>query len=292
MYFLGFDIGGSSVKAVLIKEGKPERKPVAFRVEKLPRSFRKLNELIASMTGEFAAAIGSKKIGGVGFSIAGAINKKRDRMLLSPNIPYLNKKPLLKIFGKSVQPHPLIIGHDAHCFLLAELKMGIAKKFKNVFYFTLGTGIGGAFMIDGQIIAGNHGSAGEVGQTIVNLAKGTKLEDVGANKFIRKNLRIRYSIAKQKALSGNKKAVRIFKSMGKNLGIGIANVINIFDPEAIIISGGLSSAKELILPVIKERIARHVLSEEARKTKVLWSKMGRFGGALGAALLAQDNKKR
>jgi len=282
--YLGFDIGGSSIKAALVQKGKI----IGTRYERLPKSFNQLVRVISDIKNDFTAPLGKGEIKGVGFSIAGSLDKKRTRVLNSYNIPYLNKKSFLKIFEREFSPCRVAIEHDVHCFLLAESRVGVAKKYKNLFYLALGTGIGGAFMIDRKIIMGSHGSAGEVGHTIVHLAKEIKWEDVAANKLIRRSLRVRFSEAKNKALSGNNKAIKAFAVMSRNLGIGIANIVNSFDPEAIIIGGGLASAKSLILPGIKKGIERHVVSPEARKTKIIFSKLGRFGGALGAALLFKE----
>lgn len=278
--YLGFDIGGSSVKAALVQN----KKIIGTRYERLPESFNELLKIILALKDDFTSnkAI---EIKGIGFSIAGALDKKREKMLLSYNIPFLSGKNLLKKFEQELRPFPIKIERDAYCFLIADSLIGKGRRYNDIFYLTLGTGIGGALMINRKLIIGNHGSAGEVGHTIVDLKHKTHWEDAAANKFIQKELGIRFSEAKQKAASGNKGAVEIFNILGDNIGIGIANVINSYDPEAVIISGGLASAKELILPGIKKGIERYVVSEDAKKTKILWSNLGRFGGALGAALL-------
>jgi len=281
MYFIGFDIGGSSVKAALVSKNKI----IGTRYERLPDNFGDLIEVVTGIKNDFVLTNRSMSIAGIGFSIAGALDKKREKMLLSYNILYLSGKNLQKIFEKKLAPYPVKIERDAYCFLLADSKIGKGRKYKYIFYLTLGTGIGGAFMINGDMITGYHGSAGEVGHTIVNLEGKTHWEDVGANKFIQGELGIRFSEARQRAGRGDRRAARVFKVLGENIGVGIANIINSFDPEAVIISGGLASAKELIFPGIKNGIEKYVISEEARKTRIIFSRLGRFGGALGAVLL-------
>lgn len=278
--YLGYDIGGSSVKAALVQN----KKIIGTRFERLPDNFNDLIKIIIALKNDLTLNK-SLKIKGIGFSIAGALDKKREKMLLSYNIPYLSGKNLLKKFERELRPYPIKVERDAYCFLIADSLIGKGKRYNDIFYLTLGTGIGGALMINRKLIIGNHGSAGEVGHMIVDLEKGTHWEDVAANKFIQKELGIHFSEAKQEAIAGNKQAVKIFNLLGRNIGIGIANAINSFDPETIILSGGLASARSLILPGIKEGINKYVVSEDAKKTKVLWSNLGRFGGALGAALL-------
>lgn len=251
----------------------------------MPKSFNQLIKVIIEIKNDFSAFIKPNKIEGIGFSVAGSLDKERRKVLNSYNIPYLNGKLFLQIFKRKFSSYPVAIEHDVHCFLLAESKIGVAKKYTNVFYLTLGTGIGGAFTIDGKIITGSHGAAGEIGHSIVDFEKSVRWEDVAASKYIKSQLGIFFSEAKEKASRGDKRVLQAFMELGENLGVGIANIINIFDPEVIIINGGLASAKELISPGIKKGIEKYVISPEARKTKIIWSKLGRFGGALGAALM-------
>ena len=125
--FLCFDIGGSSVKVVLLKKGKIVKK----RYEKLPAKFSQMVELIVTLKREMLEPRTSVK--GIGFSLAGALSPARDKMLLSFNIPYLNNKPLLKIFQKKLACKNIRIEHDINCFLLAEMKTGVAKKYRIYF---------------------------------------------------------------------------------------------------------------------------------------------------------------
>lgn len=286
MYYLGFDIGGSSVKSVLVKN----RKIVKSRVDKLPKDFKGLVDLIVRRTQEFESA---GKIAGIGFSFPGPLDLKRERILKAPNIAYLNNKPIKKILQSRLR-HLIKIEHDVHCFLLAEKKVGLAKNLKNVFYLTLGSGIGGAFTINGKIIKGSHGAAGEAGHMVMQfriqnsesrIKESFDLEDLVSNKFVKRMTDKGAEEITRLAESGHKKAREVLKLLGRNLGIGLANITNVFDPEAIILSGGMIGAKKFIEPGIKSSSKQFVISPEARKTKVLFSKVGYYGGALGAALL-------
>jgi len=281
MYYIGFDIGGSSKKAVLLKDKKTLKSSVAD----LPKNINGLFDLVSKITKKFILNLNPKKVGGIGFSIPGPIDVKREKVLLGPNIPYLTGQPLLKLLRKRLKSLNIKIEHDINCHLLAEVKFGIAKKYQNVFYLALGTGIGAALLVNGKFIYGEHGSAGEFGHNIIDFEKGIKLEDVAASKYVHRELRLSFTQAKEKAEKGDKKAISVFKLLGKNLGIGLANIINTFNPEVIIIGGGLVKAKKLIQPGVKDGVNKYVISPAAKKTKIIWSKMGRFSGALGAALL-------
>ena len=281
MYYLGFDVGGSSVKAVLVKE----RKIIKSIIENLPTDLVGLLVLVEKVIGELTAGLAQNEIKGIGFGLAGALDAEREKTLNSPNISYLNNQPIKRLLTEKLAPWPIKIEHDVHCFLLAETKFGLAQNLKNVFYLTLGTGIGGALLINGRIFAGAHGAAGEVGHMVIDLSNQLDWEELTANKFVKKMIGVSGDEAEKLARSGDQKAKELFDERGRNLGIGIANIINIFDPEAIIIGGGMVSAREFILEGAQKGIETYVISPAAKQTKILFSELGRMGGAWGAALL-------
>ncbi|MFH0852602.1 MAG: ROK family protein [bacterium] len=281
MYYLGFDIGGSSVKAVLVEN----KKIAKSAVENLPGDLESMLSLVEKMKNDLIASLDVGQIGGIGFSLAGVLDEARTKMFNASNIKFLNGEPIEEILTKKFEPYAVKIEHDSDCFLLAEKEAGLAKDLKNVFYLTLGTGIGGAYMIDGKIILGAHGASSEVGHTIVDIVNGVDLEEVASNKFIKRTLKVGSMEAHKMAQSGDEAALKTFYELGKNLGIGIANIINSFDPEAIILSGGIAGSKDFILAGISESIEKYVISPAAKETKILFSELGRLGGALGAALL-------
>ena len=281
MHYIGFDIGGSSVKAALVRD----KQIIKSQAAGLPGNLEGLFNLLDQMFGNLSAGV---EIGGVGFGFPGTMDLAREVMFKSSNISYLDNQPLKKLLAEKFKPYPIKLEHDAHCFLLAEKETGLAKDLKNVFYLTLGSGVGGAWMVDGKIAAGEHGAAGEVAHTIIDISDSLELEELAANKFIKKELGMDSLQAYQLAQSGDKWARDVFEKLGLNLGVGIANIINIFDPGAVILSGGVGEASDLILPNIKERIDKLVTSPAAKETKILFSRLGQFGGALGAALLCES----
>lgn len=284
MYYLGFDIGGSSIKAALVKNSQI----IKPKTENSPNNLEGLLDVMVKIKDKLTVDVDVAEIGGIGFGLAGTLDIKREIMLNSSNIKYLNNQPIKKLLEEKLKPYPIKLEHDVHCFLFAEKEIGAAKNLKNVFYLTLGTGIGGAWMVDGQIVSGAHGAAGEAGHTIVDLNQGLDWEELASNKFIKKTLGIESQDAFKRAQEGDKKALDTFVQLGLNLGVGVANIINIFDPEAIILSGGIADAKEFILSGIEEGIKKFVISAAAKKTKILFSALGLYAGSLGAALLFEN----
>lgn len=284
---MGFDIGGSSVKAVLARD----KKIIKSRMEKLPAGLEALLKMMSGIIDDLKKGIAEQEMcKKIGVGIAGALDSKKEKILKSPNIPYLNEVNLKKILEERTGIF-IELEHDVRCFLLAEREIGLAKNFKNVFYLTLGTGVGSAWMLNGELFSGAHKAAGEAGHMVIDFKKGemVDLEKLSANKFIVGAMGITPFEAYKKAEVGDIEAIKVFQELGRNLGVGIANIINIVDPEAIILSGGISLAREFILPGIRERIEDLVLSPEAKKAKILFSELGIFGGALGAALMVQDS---
>lgn len=279
-YFIGYDIGGSIVKAALVEE----KKIIKSKIADLPGSLEQLLRWLKETKEELISGV-EKEFSGIGFAVAGILNLERSKMLKSPNIKFLDNQPLGELFQSIAQPYRIKIEHDAHCFLVAEKEVGLAKDLKDVFYLTLGTGIGGAWMVDGKIFYGAHGAAGEAGHMIVDLQNKLDLEEIAANKFIKRELGIGSIEALKRAQAGDIECQNVFKKIGKNLGVGLANIINIFDPEVVILNGGITEAKDLLLSGIKEGIEQFVISPAARETKILFSELGLEGGALGAALL-------
>lgn len=284
MYYLGFDIGGSSTKAALVKD----KKIIKSQVKDSPDNLEGLLDLVKRLYSDLTDGIGQEEIDGVGFSITGVLDKEREKMLNSPNISYLNNQLIKKLFEEKIG-RSIIIEHDVHCFLIAEKEVGIAGNFKNIFYLAIGTGVGGAYMNDGEIQIGALGAAGEIGHIIIDKERGRDLESLIGNKYVKEILGVSADEAEKLARQGDLKAKEVFIERAKNLGIGIANIINILNPEVIIIGGGIASAQDMILPGIKEVIEKYVISPEAKNTPILFSELGQFGGALGAAIIAEKS---
>lgn len=279
-YILGVDIGGTKIHAILFKNGRVLRKMTALTPKKIRREF--LNELEILIT-EIASEIDKKEIAGIGCGVAGVLDLEKGTVLGAVNIKILNgfniKNWMQKKFGREVK-----IDNDARSFLRAEYMFGAGRGYKNLIGVTLGTGIGGGIIIGGKFFYGSFNSAGEVGHMIYSEKK--EFEDLISSKSLKKAGFNSSLAAYQLARSGNKKAKEVFKKLGEYLGIGIANIINILDPEAVIIGGGLTGASEFFLPQAKKTMKKFIISPKSRKNvKIVIGKLGENAGAIGAAAL-------
>jgi len=185
----------------------------------------------------------------VGIGAAGILDYKTGCILNSPNLKFFEGLCLKKFLNKNVR-----FNNDVNCFLIAEAKLGAAKGYKNALAVAMGTGIGGGIIINKEpIYLGSHGSAGEFGCMIIENRK-------------------TWEKIYQETKGDQEKQKQIH-------ALGFANLINSFDPEIIVLGGGGA-----ILPDQK-LLEESIISPLAKKTKIVFGKLGPDANAIGAALL-------
>ena len=223
-------------------------------------------------------------------------------MVTSPNLP-LRQAPLVDMLQKRLDL-PVTIENDANAAAIAEHRVGAAVGMHHVVVLTLGTGIGGALILDGKLYRGAHGGAGEIGHTVVEAdgetckcgrrgcweqyASGTGLARVGFRTV---------GLFEQGAFSGEAvgalakqnfaAATTALNEVGFWLGLGIANVVNIFDPEMVVVGGGLGELGELLLAPARE-VLKGALPPGRDLVKVVSAALGADAGLIGAGLLAWE----
>ena len=285
MFFIGIDIGGTKIKGIL-REGKK----ILSRLEKsTPKDqieiLRAILYLIDSLIKQ--SNVNQKEIGGIGLAIAGILDLNKGKIIKSKNIPAINGLTIRKVIKKEIGLEKVRIDNDANCFLLGEIKAGSAQGINNILGITLGSGVGGGIWLNNKIYSGNNGTAAEFGWMIIREKRDNLLsfEDLCSRKWFLSNFQKEpkeiYSLAK----SGDKNALNIWQSYGENLGIGLSNLINIFNPSIIILGGGISQASQFFRQTMKKKIKDLVLSPLAKKTKIIKSKAPNKAGAIGASYL-------
>ena len=283
IFSIGVDVGGSKINAMLFDLRKNEivrRQTIAT-----PKKKKKLLNQLIQLIENVIAGVPKSRIAGIGLGIAGEIDFQKGILLNSPNLKFLNgTRP-----ARTVEKYFKLktgMDNDANCFALAEARLGAGRSFKNVVGITLGTGVGGGIVINGSLYHGVYGSAGEVGWMILD---GTRtFEDLASEKFIKSISHESPINLEAKARRGDKKALKVYETLGTNLGLGIANIVNVMDPELIILGGGLASAAGLFLPQARKTAKKHIISPlSRRKLKIVLAKLGKNAGAVGAALLCQ-----
>jgi len=311
-YCIGVDLGGTFIKTGIVDEnGKlvssiqlptgVEANSTAVVMENIKNSITKLIESNKNL-----------KISGIGVGVPG-ISDDNGNVTIFSNIKVFENYPMAKELNESFGV-PVFVDNDANNAAIGEYLFGAAKGLKNFVVITIGTGIGGGVFINGHIYHGKIGSAGEIGHMIIN-ADGRQCgcgnygcwESYASAKAIVKKARsliergVKTSLIKyypdeisakvigEEAQSGDRVAGEIFEEMCKYLGIGIANIVNIFNPEACIIGGGVSLAKVFLLEKLKFYTSLYAISYAYNEVEIKLAELGNNAGILGSAALAFTN---
>ncbi len=308
----GFDIGGTQIKFGLVdKKGE-----IIFKgKEATPQNFDLLGEILGKIWGKMKEKAGSKKILAAGFGFPGIFSPEKEMIIKSPNFPALDGRPL-RPFLQKYFPFPFTIDNDANLAAYGEWSRLQGKKPKSLVFLTLGTGVGSGIILEGKIWHGCAGFAAEIGHLTVN-PEGEKCHcgnigcletEVSARALIRNYLEISEKKGQQRgeeitaqqitardithlARKGDKAALRSFERAGYFLGIGLGIIINILNPEMIVIGGGVMASGNLLLkPALKEAKKRCFQAAFA-VTKIRRALLGNDAGFIGAAYCAQIKLK-
>jgi len=269
---IGIDLGGTNIKAVVMKGNKIIKKQTAQTTKKTSRQIIKI----------IKQASQGRKINSIGIAVPCIINRKKGRIIQCVNLPWLKQLNIKKIR----------IENDANCAAIAASR---AYKKKNLVCLTLGTGAGGGIIIDNKLYTG-RGNAGEIGHMSIDINgrkcqcgnKGCLEEYVSARGILKtarqKGIAEKDIIKLAEKARKQKKYKKIFEQMGKELGAGMANIINILNPELIVLTGGLTNSADLFLKTAKKEIKQRAL---AAPCDVKISKLKEQTGAIGAAMIAK-----
>lgn len=296
------DLGGTKTAIALVNQSL-----TITNLKTIPTPKEK-EELLSTLVKEIKLF---KDYQGVGVAVAGAVDAA-GQIVASPNIPLADIN--LKSFLEKQLKTKVAVDNDANLAALGEKLKGTARQFNNFILLTLGTGIGGGIFVNGQLYRGSYGAAGEIGHMVLQadgpqcscgrlgcfeaLASGTALEREGhllvktnPNSFlaaaVQKNeQKLDGKLLAKVALQGDKDTIALWQKVGYFLGLGIGSLINIFNPEAIVLSGGLMDAQELFLKKAKEVTARTVIDKRTQSTPIIKGELGEKAGLIGAAALA------
>ncbi|MGH1396034.1 MAG: ROK family protein [Trichormus sp.] len=188
---------------------------------------------------------------------------------------------------------PTIIENDANCAGVAEAWLGAGRQFQNFILLTLGTGVGGAIILNGNLFVGHQGAAGELGLItlqpdgpICKSGNLGSLEQYTSVKAIRRLTGQEPVELGMLAQAGDAKALAFWQEYGRYLGIGLTSLIYVLTPEAIIIGGGVSGSFEFFFPSMKAEIEQRVMPTSRAGLQILPAQLGNSAGMVGAAKLA------
>lgn len=240
MKVLCFDIGGTNIKYGVIEDYQILEKNM------FPTNYKRGHIELTDRLIQTAKKVLKKypDIEGVGISCAGSINFEKGEMITPPDaIPQFGEWNFTKLFEEELGLK-IVADNDVNSFAACECKMGAGKKYKTYLVMTVGTGIGGAIVVNNKIWRGKDYNAGEIGRMLVD---GIQWEKIASMTALIKSAQLRdLDVENGKQIfdlydEGNKTAELAVSDFYRNLGKGIANLVYIFNPEAIIIGGGISA---------------------------------------------------
>ncbi len=306
-FTIGIDLGGTKIISLL---GNSQGVKCFLRTQ-TPKEesqiVQKILELVKNLMKR--GKIERKDLLGVAIGVAGLVDSSKGIIVFTPNLPFENF-PLLKVLKRYLKL-PFVLENDANCFVLGEQRFGSGKGGINLIGITLGTGIGGGIIINNQLYRGQN-FGGEIGHMIIKedgpicncgnkgcleaLASGKAIERIAKERVNqgRKSLILKLASDKEKitcetvseaAKRGDSLGVEIFQEAGKFLGIGIANLINIFHPEKVILGGGMIQVRELFFSTLLEMVKKNVIPAILKKVEIVPANLGEKGVALGAMSL-------
>ncbi|MBI4843030.1 MAG: ROK family protein [Nitrospirae bacterium] len=314
---IGIDIGGTNIKAVIVSEGgavlasrkyptpaapKDKSKNAAENFTGIIKKFLK-EESVAPLLKDEA---GVSKIVGIGIGVAGLIDSNKGVIIESPNIPAINGLNIKETFQNEFSI-PVTVDNDANTCTYGERWVGAGKNFNSFIVLTLGTGLGSGYIYNGELFRGSFETGhmviepkgrlctcGNLGciesyasgraileSTIASLEKGTKsmlTEFCGSNFY-----KITPELIYKTALEGDSLCREVFREFGHYLGIGIANLINLLSPDAIIIGGGLVGAWELFIEDLRQEASKLAFDPLYSRVKIVKSTLTEECGSIGAA---------
>ena len=318
MYTIGIDLGGTNIAAGLCDEALK----MIDKLSTKTRAERTAAEIVADMAGVTKQLIErngltERDIEYVGILVPGTINSEEGIVECTPNLPFSGLK-LRDEFKKHVNIDKILLENDANAAALGEAIAGAGCGARSLIMITLGTGVGGGVILDGRIFTGGLNSHGaELGHTVI-VAGGRpcgcgrrgcweayssatalkrmtieRLKELGARgipTLMAKSAKVSARTAFDAAKAGDAEAQRLVDEYIGYLAVGVTNMINIFQPEVLLIGGGISGEGENLTRPLAEIVDREQYTHDREvKTKILAAKLGNDAGIIGAAALGKQH---
>jgi glucokinase len=309
---VGVDIGGSKINAILADPSgnilKQELKDTLAREGP--------DKVITRVIGCIKQVASGSDIAGIGIGAAGACDVAKGIITFSPNLPGWHNIPLKDILQREFDP-PIYLENDATAAALGEYYFGGAVGTANLVYLCVGTGIGGGFIMDGQLYHGASGSAGEIGHMTIDIngprcscgnigcwetfASGTALARQAVKQIkagtqtsilnfadgeLQKVSAQRVFLAAQE---GDPLANELISQTGYYLGVGLVSIVNIFNPHLILIGGGLSRMGRLLLEPATKVVSERAYQLPAAAVRIELARLGADAEALGGVALVLES---
>ena len=304
------DLGGTHLRVATVDRNG---KLYCRKMQPTPQA-EKPNEIVRALINAAHAfqPTAAEKGGGisaVSVVVPGTVNVAEGVVVKAPNVPCLDGFRLAAALESELE-WPVILENDANAAAIGELWQGAGRGYRTLICVTLGTGVGGGIILDGKLWRGVDGSAGEIGHIGVDPfagvpctcgSRGCLEVYASATAIVRmtREARPRYPNSMlhntedltsekiyQAGSEGDELAIEVFRRMGVYLGIGLASLINVLNPEIVVIGGGLSNGWDLFEKHMHQQVLERAFPIPARRVKIVRAECGDDAGLLGAARLA------
>jgi len=287
-YLIGIDLGGTRVKGVALTAGGQELKRtlVDTQDDGTGGFLSAVKSLVVSLTAELGSPLG------VGLSAPGLAAADNRSIAFMPG----RLQGLEKLNWSQFLTLNTLVSNDAHAALAGEAWIGAAAGRRHAFMLTLGTGVGGAILSDGRVLSGAIGRAGHLGHISLNIdgesdIVGTpgSLEDYIGDHNLAVRSAGRFNSTRDLIASvrdGDEFALAVWTRSIRALACAITSLINVLDPEVVILGGGIAAADHDLFMPLREELARIEWRPGGHSVPIVSAKLGDFAGAIGAAKLA------
>ncbi|MBI4970855.1 MAG: ROK family protein [Candidatus Omnitrophica bacterium] len=316
-YFIGIDLGGTKMLTGLLdkKFRLISTLKTKVQVDKGEKYFfgAIVDSVLQVLNG---AKVGLESVAAIGVGCPGIIDVKEGVVVSSPNISFLNNLSLGKKLSKYFDV-PVTLENDVNVGLYGEFHFGAARGYSHVIGIFLGTGIGGALILNGKLYQGSMGAAGEIGHTLVDPLgpvcgcgnRGCLETEIGrpaiaaeaamlalknrAPKLLKMSgtdiSKIKSGALAAAIKAGDAAIKTLVKNKAKLLGMAMANIVNVLNPEIIVLGGGVVEAMgKIIIPEADESMRHYAMSGLVKNVKVVAAKLKDYSIVMGAAKLAQE----
>jgi glucokinase len=297
-YSIGVDLGGTNLRAAAIDSDGRLLTRVSTEAHYQAGPERVADD-IAQMVETVRSSLGETGLRGVGIGVPGYIDIAAGIVMEAANLPDFDGFPIRDRIQQRLGT-PILLENDANAAALGEKWMGAGKDVKDLILLTLGTGIGGGIVIDGKVMHGFRGMAGEFGHMTVfpdgnpcgcgnygcleKHASASAIAAMGRMMHFGREIKSAADVYAL-AVQGNPRALSVFESMGRALGIALASLINIFNFPLYLLSGGPLPAWDFFSPRMFEEVRRRSFTFVPTGTRIEKAALGADAGLFGAAYL-------
>jgi glucokinase len=289
---IGVDVGGTKIVAGLV-----DRDGTIVQVDRRPTPLQSTDALLAALAGA-VESVRDESVAAVGVGLPSAIDPRTGTAVFSVNVPLADVD--VRTWAREAFGLPAAVDNDGNCAALAEWRVGAGRDVDDLVMVTLGTGIGGGLILGGRLYRGWIGVGAELGHIVVDvdgapcrgqcrgrghleaLASGSAM-DVVAERLLGPGRRTPQLVAA--ARRGQEACVEALTAAARALGAGLAGLVNLLNPELIVIGGGFGEAFDLLIDPIREVVARDGVVPAREVVRIVPAELGSAAGVIGASFV-------